>query len=140
MSLNIKDMPIVGAAAAGFQFWWIIILIAVLLLLLIIILCCCLYCQRNKGDSYPVDEKERKNGNDPEKEIKDNDFQDYRRPESQPLRGSQGSLGSSAKLNSDDEASLNEYGDVDPGKFNEDGSFVGVYTNTADRKKGRNEY
>ena len=27
-----------------------------------------------------VDEKERKNGNDPEKELKDNGFQDYQRP------------------------------------------------------------
>jgi Bravo-like intracellular region len=43
-------------------------------------------------------------------------------------------LGSRTQLNVDDDGgSMNEYGDVDPSKFNEDGSFVGLY-NTADRK------
>jgi len=55
--------------------------------------------------------------------------------ESRPLKGSRGSLGSSPKLDSDDGGSLNDYADVDPGKFTEDGSFVGAYINTNDRKK-----
>ena len=58
--------------------------------------------------------------------------------EGRPLRESRGSLGSS-KLSEEDEGSMGEYGDVDPGKFTEDGSFVGVYTNTADRRRGRSE-
>jgi len=57
--------------------------------------------------------------------------------DTRPLRGSRGSLGSSIKMNSDDEGSLNDYGDVDPTKFTEDGSFVGVYSNTIDRDSGR---
>ena len=50
------------------------------------------------------------------------------------MTGSRTLLGSRSKLDSDDEGgSMNEYGDVDAGKFNEDGSFVGIY-NTADKK------
>jgi len=46
--------------------------------------------------------------------------------EDQNLKGSHGSLGSVGKFYNDDEASLMEFGD-DPGKFTEDGSFVGAY-------------
>ena len=129
--------PVAQTGGVG-DWWWIFLIIALILILLILILCCCIYLQRNKGDKYDVDEKERQNGNDPEKELIAGGFQDYRRPEGQTLKGSRGSLGSSVKLNSDEEASLNEYGD-DPGKFTEDGSFVGAYTGTTDRKKGRTE-
>jgi hypothetical protein len=37
------------------------------------------------------------------------------------------------KGDSDEEGSLNEYGDIDAGKFTEDGSFIGDY-NTDTRK------
>ena len=39
----------------------------------------------------------------------------------------------------DDTASIEGYGDVDVGKYNEDGSFVGVYTTdtAASRQRGR---
>lgn len=126
--------PVVTASLA--DFWWIILVIAIVFILLIIVLCCCIWLQRNKGELYDVDSKERKNGNDPEKELFEGGFKDYWRPEGQTLRGSRGSLASSTKLNSDEEASLNEYGD-DPGKFTEDGSFVGAYNSgTVDKKKG----
>jgi len=48
------------------------------------------------------------------------------------LKGSRATLESTGKADSDDGGSLNEYaGDVDFGKFNEEGSFVGEYaTNT----------
>jgi len=52
------------------------------------------------------------------------------------LKGSRGSLNSSIKMESDSEASLNEYGDIDAGKFTEDGSFIGNYSK--DRRIGRN--
>jgi len=46
------------------------------------------------------------------------------------LKGSRATLDSTGKANSDDGGSLNEYaGDVDFGKFNEEGSFVGEYAN-----------
>ena len=44
-----------------------------------------------------------------------------------PFKGSKASLGSSMKLDTDDEASLLEYGEPDSMKFNEDGSFIGQY-------------
>ena len=54
--------------------------------------------------------------------------------EEQPMKGSRASLSSTIKLGeSDDEGSLAEYGDIDTGKFNEDGSFLGLYH---DKKKG----
>jgi len=48
------------------------------------------------------------------------------------MTGSRATLESAGKANSEDGGSLNEYaGDVDFGKFNEEGSFVGEYaTNT----------
>ena len=49
-------------------------------MLLLLLLCCCICLQRNKGDTYPVDEKERANGNDPEKELADTGYHDYQRP------------------------------------------------------------
>ena len=49
------------------------------------------------------------------------------------MKGSRASLTSTIKLDSDDEGSLAEYGDIDTGKFNEDGSFIGQYM--TDKKK-----
>ena len=50
--------------------------------------------------------------------------------EETPMKGSRASLNTSLKMDDDDE-SLAEYGDIDAGKFNEDGSFIGQY---ADQK------
>jgi len=48
--------------------------------------------------------------------------------EADPLKAGAGGLGDSIKGDSDeDEESLNEYGDIDAGKFTEDGSFIGDY-------------
>ena len=49
------------------------------------------------------------------------------------MKGSRASLSSTIKLDSDEEGSLAEYGDLDAGKFNEDGSFIGQYS--TDKKK-----
>jgi hypothetical protein len=124
--------PVTGASLG--DLWWLFLIIAIILLLLILLLCCCLCIQRNKGDTYPVDEKERANGNDPEKELVDSGFHDYQRPEEGPIKGSRASLSSTIKLDSDDEGSLNEYGDIDAGKFTEDGSFIGQYATDKRRR------
>lgn len=50
-----------------------------------------------------------------------------------PLKGSRASLGDSMKSDSDEDDDLNEYGDIDAGKFTEDGSFIGDY---ADQRRG----
>lgn len=123
------EQPLVETSHASFP-WWILILIIILILLLLCCFCCCWYLRSNRGETYPVDEKERKNGHNPEKELADSGFQDYIRPE-QSLAGSRASLGSTRKTVSDDEASLNEYGDIDAGKFTEDGSFIGDYGDRA---------
>ena len=48
--------------------------------------------------------------------------------EDAPIKGSRASLTSTIRLDSDDDGgSLNEYGDLETGKFNEDGSFIGQY-------------
>lgn len=126
-----KPTPVVGASLQ--DLWWVFVIVICIILLIILILVCILCIQRNKGDTYPVDEKERWNGNDPEKELMDDGFQDYQRPEDGPLKGSQASLTSTIKMDSDEDGSLAEYGDLDAGKFNEDGSFIGQYA--TDKKK-----
>lgn len=113
---------------ASFPWWIILIILLIFVIVLLIILCCyCLCC--NKGETYKVDEKERKNGNNPEQELADSGFRDYVRPnEKERMKGSRASLVSkTSKGSSDDENSLNEYGDIDAGKFTEDGSFIGDY-------------
>ena len=45
------------------------------------------------------------------------------------MKGSRASLASSVPLDSDDDNMADEYADIDPGRFNEDGSFLGMYTN-----------
>jgi len=127
VTLNVVGAPNpdpVVAKGLG-DYWWIFMIIVLLFLIFILCLCCCICCQRNKGDTYPVDEKERANGNDPERELERDGFQDYQRPEdTEPVKGSRASLTSTIKLDSDDDGSLNEYGDIDAMKFNEDGSFI----------------
>ena len=60
--------------------------------------------------------------------------------EEEPFRGSRASITSSIKLESDDEeASLAEYGDIDTGKFNEDGSFIGQYRDDKKKKQQKDE-
>lgn len=132
--------PPARIAKSGLEdWWWLFIVIVIIFLLLLLILCCVVYLQRNRGDTYPVDEKERKNGNNPEKELLESDFQNYNRPSDATVtKGSRS--GSLASLDNDDVASVDDYGDADVGRFTEDGSFVGgVYgTATTDRKnRGR---
>lgn len=141
--LFVEDLPAPAPPAvsqAGLaELWWIVVLVAGLFLLFIVILLCCVCCYRNRGEVYPVDKKERKNGNDPEKELKDSGFFDYKRPDSLPVKGSRASLDSSICV-SEEEASLNEYGDVDAGKFTEEGSFIGDYAASPNHKMNQKNH
>jgi hypothetical protein len=135
---NVRVTPDNLKGAGATEFWWIFLLIAIIFLLFAVVTVFATYLQRNRGESYPVDEKERANGNNPEKEILDSEFQNYNRSSEILTKGSRsGSLGS--LMNVDDVSSVDEYGDVDAGRYTEDGSFVGAYTatNTVDRAKNR---
>lgn len=89
--VSLLEPPGLGKSSV-WPFWWIpfiIILIVVLFIIIVCCVCCCIY--RNRGDEYPVDEKEREADRNPEKELADSGFHDYQRPtgrqdiERQPL-------------------------------------------------------
>jgi hypothetical protein len=126
---------------AGFPLWLIAVLLAVVLLIALVSLIVFLV-RRQKTGTYLVDAKERSQGNDPEKELKMMGFQDYVRPDQDPRKGTRASMDSLVHVGSDDEDALDEYAEMDTGKFNEDGSFIGQYSNSrpknAPRKPSRN--
>ncbi|KAK1898048.1 Neural cell adhesion molecule L1, partial [Dissostichus eleginoides] len=114
-----------GFAARG----WLIGLIAAILLLVLILLILCLI-KRSRGGKYAVKDKEDKEGDSEARPMKDNTFGEYRSLESdadEKRSESQPSLCGESKLGSDD--SLAEYGDSVDIQFNEDGSFIGQYSN-----------
>ncbi|XP_021368122.1 neuroglian-like isoform X1 [Mizuhopecten yessoensis] len=104
--------------------WFIIMLVALALLIIIFIIVCLV--KRSRGDKYHVQENERLKGIPPEdkKSALVNDFNEN--GEKQPLAGSSDPDLEKAGLDSEQD-SLEEYGDVDPSRFNEDGSFIGQY-------------
>lgn len=116
--------------------WWILLVILFIIIVVVVIIIICLYLQRNKGDEYNIDKLERKQGLDPEKELRDEEFKHYQRAE-EPRMSSKASLNSTVSLGEDDDNSLLEYGEPDASKFNEDGSFMGEYGNS--RGHGRND-
>jgi receptor-type tyrosine-protein phosphatase zeta len=108
-----------SVATAG---WFIALMIIILFLLLILIIVCII--KRNRGGKYPVHEKEKLRGRDPDDE--EAPFGEYTRTEPD-YKKSQGSIDSEQKPLESDTDSMAEYDDPDTGKFNEDGSFIGQY-------------
>ncbi|CAH1783568.1 unnamed protein product [Owenia fusiformis] len=107
---------------------WFIGIMVVLALLLLILLIVCLI-KRNRGGKYPVYEKEKLRGHDPD-EDEEGGFNEYQRPpedDDDDIKKSQPSLADEKEPLESETDSMAEYGDVDPGKFNEDGSFIGQY-------------
>ncbi|KAL8596705.1 hypothetical protein ACOMHN_045631 [Nucella lapillus] len=100
--------------------WFIGMMIAIAILLLILIIVCIV--KRNRGKEYKFP---------PEKDTVDDAPAHF----NEMAKGDKNGINSSAsfehdpeKVPLDDEAdSLEDYGDVDPTKFNEDGSFIGQY-------------
>ncbi|XP_033095826.1 neuronal cell adhesion molecule-like [Anneissia japonica] len=126
--------PVAGAVkdSGGFVVEpWLIIMICIILLLLIILLILC-YVRSQKGGKYNVSDKEDKLRGDPESApLKDDEggFEEYKPkgPEnSQPLP-------EPVEEESSDEDSLAGYADGITGNFDEDGSFIGQYSDK--RKK-----
>ncbi|CAI2725154.1 unnamed protein product [Schistosoma spindalis] len=114
--------------------WITAVIIGILVIIAIGVLTACLV-MRFRGETYMLDREERALGNDPEKELREKEaFQTYERAEEPPLRGSRCSLNDdSAEIGSDGDGELDDY-NLDPGKFNEEGSFIGEYA--TERHKG----
>lgn len=118
--------------AAGGDLWWLAIIIGVLFLIVVVVVIFCL-CYRNRGGVYLLDKKEQKAGHDPEQELKDSGFHDVGRVgeddfDDEKPRAEEVSLTESVKpYDSDDDVTEEYGGDFDVNKFNEDGSFIGVY-------------
>ncbi|XP_071961019.1 neuronal cell adhesion molecule-like isoform X3 [Antedon mediterranea] len=111
---------------------WLIVMICLILLLLIILLILC-YVRSQKGGKYNVSDKEDKLRGDPESApLKDDEggFGEYK-----PNKGTDGNLPvhEPEEEESSDEDSLAGYADGITGNFDEDGSFIGQYSDK--RKK-----
>jgi len=70
--------PVVVFSAASIWYVWLILGILLLLLILFVVLF--FYCKDNDGDTYPVDEIEKDNGNNPEKELQDTGMKAFEPP------------------------------------------------------------
>lgn len=100
--------------------WFIGMMVAIAILLLILIIVCIV--KRNRGKEYKFP---------PEKDTVDEPPGHF----NEMAKSEKNGLGASASFERDPEKmpleaetdSLEEYGDVDPSKFNEDGSFIGQY-------------
>ncbi|CAE1331778.1 NRCAM [Acanthosepion pharaonis] len=102
--------------------WFIAMMVAIALLILILIIVC--IAKRNREAKYDVQEEERLRGHDPY--GNDDHFNDSKNDENGV--GKPGALVNGDKTSGvSDSDSLGDYGDVDPSKFNEDGSFIGQY-------------
>ncbi|XP_035675629.1 neuronal cell adhesion molecule-like isoform X2 [Branchiostoma floridae] len=131
--------PAARMTPVGQQGWFIGLMCAIAFLILILLIIC--FIKKSRGGKYSVSEKEDALKGDPETQpIKDDaGFGEYRPRESpdevmaKPPTGSIPSLTGSEKEPGSETDSMAEYGDADPGMFNEDGSFIGQYG--ADKKQ-----
>uniref|UniRef100_K1Q2R6 Neuroglian n=1 Tax=Magallana gigas TaxID=29159 RepID=K1Q2R6_MAGGI len=127
----VTDIPAIPQEPpAEANLWFLGIIFGVILLIIVIILICCvLYRNACKSGTYPVDEKEVAAGHDPEKELADSGFHDLSRADEDGHKMDNISLSDDfGKQIESDEDSMGEYGgDLDISKFNEDGSFIGIY-------------
>ncbi|XP_041093113.1 neural cell adhesion molecule L1-like isoform X2 [Polyodon spathula] len=107
------------------QGWFIGLISAVILLLLILLIGC--FIKRSRGGKYSVKAKEEGQVDSEARPMKDETFGEYSENEEKPDSGSQTSIIADLKpLGSDD--SLADYGGSVDVQFNEDGSFIGQYS------------
>nr|KAG5690508.1 hypothetical protein BaRGS_008935 [Batillaria attramentaria] len=126
--------PAPPVVAAGFDFWIIGLIIGIIIILIVIFIICCVICRRKMQEgAYPLGKKETDAGLDPEKDLKDSGFHDLSRAEfdDYPEKGKPppGNFDfDDIPIGVDDDDDFEgEYGE-EATAFNEDGSFIGVYT------------
>ncbi|XP_061592413.1 neural cell adhesion molecule L1-like protein isoform X14 [Cololabis saira] len=105
--------------------WFIGTMCAVALLTLVALVAC--FLRKNKGGKYAVKEKEDVNPDTESQEMNDDAFYEYSDSDKKPLRGSSSCSGDDAVGDSVSRDSLVDYAD-EGGDFNEDGSFIGEYS------------
>ncbi|CAG5117271.1 unnamed protein product [Candidula unifasciata] len=132
INVILRDRQIGPLTGAVFDLWIIGLILALILLIIIIIIIICCICRKRQEGDYNVDKKETGAGLDPEKELKEKEFNAYSRPvydeyavypDTKPPGDPEYD---DAPIGGDDE-SLGEYGKEDVTYFNEDGSFIGIY-------------
>ncbi|KAK6060018.1 fibronectin type III domain protein [Cooperia oncophora] len=106
-----------GRSPKTARLWWVLLILLILLLLLCI-LCMICVALRHRGQNYPVSQKEREQGREPI--LAKQHFGEYKNDDDEK----RSLTGSKAESETD---SMAEYGDTDPGRFTEDGSFIGNY-------------
>ncbi|VDO34696.1 unnamed protein product [Haemonchus placei] len=105
-----------GRSPRTARLWWVLLILLILLLLLCI-LCMICVALRHRGQNYPVSQKEREQGREPI--LAKQHFGEYKNDDDEK----RSLTGSKAESETD---SMAEYGDTDPGRFTEDGSFIGL--------------
>ncbi|XP_032809965.1 neuronal cell adhesion molecule isoform X2 [Petromyzon marinus] len=117
------------------QGWFIGLMCAIVLLVLIILIIC--FVRRNRGGKYPVKEKEDAHPDPEAQPMKEDTYrslgsEDEKVPDGGGGKGGRPSPNGSIRRGGSAD-SLVEYGDGGEGQFNEDGSFIGQYTDRKDR-------
>ncbi|KAH3711585.1 uncharacterized protein LOC127857002 [Dreissena polymorpha] len=126
-----KPKPVPVIKPAGFNLWFIALIVGILVVFIVVALIIC-YMYRNRGGTYPLDKKEKKAGNNPEQELKENDFQDVGRVDDffDDTRDAETGINAEERPLSSGMEDDNGYhfaDDVNGSKFQEDGSFIGEY-------------
>ncbi|KAK3087670.1 hypothetical protein FSP39_008976 [Pinctada imbricata] len=117
--------PVIQSA----NLWYLAVIFGIIVLIIVIILIICMLF-RNKGGVYLVDKKEVAAGHDPERELRDSGFHDLSRGDDEDNpKMDQVSLSDDfdKDVGSDDDSMADYDGDLNASKFNEDGSFIGLY-------------
>lgn len=112
------------------QGWFIGLMCAVALLTLLMLVGC--FVQINRGGKYAVKEKEELHPEPEAQSVKDQFFDDYSSSDKKATNGSMDSLSLEIKTY-DSVDSLVQYSDGEQSHFNEDGSFIGAYTESKEK-------